>query len=58
MSDIIFAYWMVTAIILSLISLAFTKNTVISVILGFMLAPMLPLIIIAALVHYYFEGKR
>ena len=57
MSDILFAYWMIAAAILSLFCLVLSKNAVISVILGFVLAPMLPIIIIVAAVHYYIGSK-
>lgn len=58
MSDILFAYWMISGTILSLVFLAISKQPMLSVIAGFLMAPMLPIVIIYAAINTYLESKE
>lgn len=55
LSDVLLVGWIISGSILSLILLVPTKNMVASMLFGFMLAPMLPIVIVCAIIKTYLE---
>jgi len=55
LSDALFAGWMISGTILTLILLIPTKNVVAATIFGFMLAPMLPIVVVYAIIKTCLE---
>jgi hypothetical protein len=57
MTDILFISWMIAGTLLSFILMGITKQPMLSAILGFLVAPALPIILIYAAISTYLEGK-
>lgn len=57
MTDILFISWMIAGTLLSLIFMAITKQPMLSAILGFLVAPALPVILIYVAISTYLESK-
>lgn len=55
LSDVLFFGWMISGSILTLILLIPTKNVVASSIFGFMLAPLLPFVLVYAIIKVCLE---
>jgi hypothetical protein len=57
MTEVLFISWMIAGTVLSFILLAITKQPILSAIAGFLMGPVLPIILIYAAISTYAESK-
>jgi hypothetical protein len=58
MTDILFIYWMIAGTLLSFILLAITKQPMLSAIVGFLMGPVLPAVLLYAAISTYVESRE